>query len=111
MVGLLPTRETHNLESVYKDDDGEVFLGTNGTRLYLHAHLFGARPFPLSKYKHFLNVLLTIQIELKKRGWTELFTYVTSLPKFKFAEWAGFQTTLETFTTAEKEYEIMRKQL
>jgi hypothetical protein len=107
----MPTRETHNLESVYKDEHGELFLGTNGSRLYLHAHLFGPRPFPLSRYKHFLDVLISLQLQLKGRGITELYTYVTSLPKYQFAKWAGFETTLEWFKTPEKEYEIMKKVL
>lgn len=97
--------ETH---IIYKDKTGEVTMTQAPTgHWFLGATLVNSKR-TVGLLRHWRNVFLHIQDELKKKGLTELYAVVSDQGRYNFAEFLGFETTDISFNN---KYEVVRKEL
>lgn len=77
-----------------------------GDVLWLGAELTGL--FQLSHFKRYRKIVDTFCQELKALGLEEIYCVVSSVQRFRFAEFVGFRTTK---ITVNNQLEVMRRGL
>lgn len=103
--GLSSTLQIPQPELVYKDSTGQLWSHIIDGKLFIHAHL------TTKNFRRHLDTLLKFQTEVKEFGIDELYTYVDSPERFRYAEFMGFETTCTIFEKNGKVCEIMKKVL
>jgi hypothetical protein len=91
---------------IYQDETGVLYYSESPGRHWIGAVL--EQPIHLSTIKHFKSIIAALSEELKSKGISELYTVVSSVRRFRFAELFGFETNLEVINN---QYEVMRKEL
>ena len=92
---------------VYKDNTGTVYLVVAQNKLWIDAELADV-PRTVGTLRHWLRVFRDIEVNVKKRGITELFAVVSTQDRFNFAEFLGFESVNLSFNN---KYEVVRKEL
>ena len=88
------TAAIHSRKEVAHDETGELFCFVYQDRLFMESRPYGA--YTLTNFKHWRKWRDALEEELRAKGITRYYALVDSLEKFRWCEFLGMRSNLET---------------